>query len=117
MIDQRLDEIFKLVLVELKKTSLINHIPAGVVITGGAAKTAGIEKICKAVLKLPVKIGYPRGLEGLIDEVSDPEFASSVGMILYGYKKLKHKNLLPGNKSSDNFMSTIKKLYRNFFLP
>ena len=117
VIDQRLDEIFKLVLVELKKTSLINHIPAGVVITGGAAKTAGIEKICKAVLKLPVKIGYPRGLEGLIDEVSDPEFASSVGMILYGYKKLKHKNLLPGNKSSDNFMSTIKKLYRNFFLP
>lgn len=117
VIDQRLDEIFKLVLVELKKTSLINHIPAGVVITGGAAKTAGIEKICKAVLKLPVKIGYPRGLEGLIDEVSDPEFASSVGMILYGYKKLKHKNLLPGNKSSDNFISTIKKLYRNFFLP
>ena len=114
VIDQRLDEIFNLVLVELKKTSLINHIPAGVVITGGSAKTAGIEKICKSVLKLPVKIGYPRGLEGLIDEVSDPEFASSVGMIIYGSKKLKHRSVLPGNKSSDNVFRTVKKLFKDF---
>jgi cell division protein FtsA len=114
VIDQRLDEIFNLVLVELKKTSLINHIPAGVVITGGAAKTAGIEKICKSVLKLPVKIGYPRGLEGLIDEVSDPEFASSVGMIIYGSKKIKHRSVLPGNKSSDNVFRTVKNLFKDF---
>lgn len=114
VIDQRLDEIFNLVLVELKKSSLINHIPAGVVITGGAAKTAGIEKICKSVLKLPVKIGYPRGLEGLIDEVSDPEFASSVGMIIYGSKKIKHRSVLPGNKSSDNVFRIVKKLFKDF---
>lgn len=110
IIDQRLDEIFNLVLVELKKTNLINHIPAGVVITGGAAKTAGIEKICKSILKLPVKIGYPRGLDGLIDEVSDPEFAASVGMILYGNRKLIQKNLLSYNKTNDTFMSIINKL-------
>ena len=114
VIDQRLDEIFNLVLVELKKTSLINHIPAGVVITGGASKTAGIEKICKGVLKLPVKIGYPRGLEGLIDDVSDPEFAASVGMILYGVKKMKHKKLLPGTKSSDNLVSRFKSIFKDF---
>jgi cell division protein FtsA len=114
VIDQRLDEIFNLVLVELKKTSLINHIPAGVVITGGASKTAGIEKICKGVLKLPVKIGYPRGLEGLIDDVSDPEFAASVGMILYGVKKMKHKKLLPGTKSSDNLVSRFKSVFKDF---
>lgn len=110
IIDQRLDEIFNLVLVELKKTSLINHIPAGVVITGGAAKTAGMEKACKSILKLPVKIGYPRGLEGLIDEVSDPEFAASVGMILYGAKKFRQKNLLSPIKSNDIFMKIINKL-------
>ena len=115
IIDQRLDEIFNLVLAELKKTSLINHIPAGVVITGGAAKTAGIEKVCKSILKLPVKIGYPRGLEGLIDEVSDPEFACSVGMILYGAKKIRQRNLLSPGKSNDIVKSIISKL--KSFLP
>jgi len=115
IIDQRLDEIFNLVLAELKKTSLINHIPAGVVLTGGAAKTAGIEKTCKSILKLPVKIGYPRGLEGLIDEVSDPEFAASVGMIIYGAKKFRQRNLLSPVKSNDIFMKIINKL--KSFLP
>jgi cell division protein FtsA len=65
-------------------------------------------------LKLPVKIGYPRGLEGLIDEVSDPEFASSVGMIIYGSKKIKHRSVLPGNKSSDNVFRTVKNLFKDF---
>ena len=115
IIDQRLDEIFNLVLVELKKSSLINHIPAGVVITGGSAKTAGIEKICKSILKLPVKIGYPRGLEGLVDEVSDPEFACSVGMILYGAKKIRQRNILSPTKTND----IVKNIYHKLksFLP
>jgi cell division protein FtsA len=112
IVDARLEEIFNLVLVELKKTSLINHIPAGVVLTGGAAKTAGIEKSCKTILKLPVKIGYPRGLEGLIDEVSDPEFSSSVGMILYGSKKFHQRNILSPVKSND-IVNWIKTKLKN----
>jgi len=113
IIDQRLDEIFNLVLAELKKNSLINYIPAGVVLTGGAAKTAGIEKVCKSILKLPVKIGYPKGLEGLIDEVSDPEFACSVGMIIYGSKKFRQRNLLSPSKSNDIVKNIIQRI-KNF---
>ena len=100
-------------LAELKKNSLINYIPAGVVLTGGAAKTAGIEKVCKSILKLPVKIGYPKGLEGLIDEVSDPEFACSVGMIIYGSKKFRQRNLLSPSKSNDIVKSIIQRI-KNF---
>lgn len=109
IIDQRLDEIFSLILSELKKTSLINQIPAGVVITGGASKTAGMIRSCKSQLKLPVKIGYPKGLEGLIDEVSDPEFACSVGMILYGAKKIRQRNILSPVKSNDIVKNIIER--------
>ncbi len=111
IIDQRLDEIFKLVLAELQQNYFINKIPAGVVITGGASKTYGIEKVCKNILKLPVKIGYPRGVEGLIDEVSDPEFAASVGMILYGAKKIHKKTILSPSKNNDILRGIINKVW------
>jgi cell division protein FtsA len=116
IIDQRLDEIFRLVLAELQQHSYLNRIPAGVVLTGGSAKTFGIEKVCKGILKLPVKIGYPKGVEGLIDEVSDPEFAVSVGMILYGTKRIQKKNLLSPSKSNDIFKGIINK-FLNEILP
>lgn len=110
IIDDRVEEILNLVLIELKKTNLLNTIPAGIVITGGAAKTAGIERMAKGILKLPVKIGYPKGVDGMIEEISDPEYSASVGLLLYAAKKIHQNNDLSSFKNSDNFKSIFKKL-------
>lgn len=82
--DMRLEEIFSLVALEIKKANLVGKIPAGVVITGGASLTYGAERVAKNVLKAPVRIGYPKGVTGLIDEIEGPAFASAVGVLLYG---------------------------------
>jgi len=89
IIKPRLNEIFNMIGEELKKSGLGGTTPAGVVVTGGGALTAGLETSCKRSLSLPVRIGYPKGLSGLVDEIKSPAFATSWGLISYGVKNFK----------------------------
>ncbi len=86
IIRPRLNEIFALVGEELKKSGFGGMTPAGVVVTGGGALTTGLESACKRTLSLPVRIGYPKGLSGLIDEIKSPAFAAAWGLVAYGMK-------------------------------
>ena len=53
-------------------------------VCGGAAETVGVEGAAKKVLKMPVRIGQPHGASGLIEEVSGPAYAASIGLLLHG---------------------------------
>lgn len=87
IIKPRLNEIFSIVKNDLDKAGLINKVPSGAIITGGGAMTVGIEEAAKRVLSLPSRVAYPTGVGGLIDDVSDPRFASAIGLILYGLSR------------------------------
>lgn len=82
IIEARMSEIFDLVNKELKKIDRVGFLPAGVVITGGGAKIKGIVEFAKQKLKLPAQLGFPQELEGLVDQVDDPSFATVVGLIM-----------------------------------
>lgn len=97
IIRPRLNEIFTLVGEEIKKSGFGGATPAGVVITGGGALTVGLASSCKRCLSLPVRIGYPKGLSGLVDEIKSPAFATAWGLIEYGLKNAK------GVKSGSSF--------------
>jgi cell division protein FtsA len=84
IIEARLQEIFSLVALEIKKSGFGGKLPAGIILCGGAAETAGIGETAKRVLKMPVRVGEPKGASGLIDEVSGPAYAASIGLLLYG---------------------------------
>ncbi len=86
IIKPRLTEIFTLVGMEIKRSGYAGLLPAGIVVTGGAAETIGIAQIGKEVLRMPVRVAHPTGLTGLIDEISTPAYASLVGAVLYGSK-------------------------------
>jgi len=60
--------------------------PAGVVICGGGAQTVGIIPAAKRSLAMPVRIGIPQGISGLIDDIQTPDFAVATGLLLYGAK-------------------------------
>lgn len=102
--DMRLEEIFSLVALEIKKANLVGKIPAGVVITGGASLTYGAERVAKNVIKAPVRIGYPKGVTGLIDEIEGPAFAASVGVLLYGV------NFSKENEGGLSFLQTKSRI-------
>ena len=78
----RLDEIFQLVRAELKKVGKDHMLPAGVVLTGGGAKMAGIEELARETLQLPAVVGKPEGFSGIVDRINDPAFAAPVGLML-----------------------------------
>ena len=86
IIRPRLNEIFTMVGLELKKSGLAGQTPAGVVIVGGGSLTVGVETACKRVLSLPTRLGQPQGLSGMIEEITSPAFASATGLILYASK-------------------------------
>lgn len=83
IIKPRLNEIFTMVRMDLEKANLINRVPSGAVITGGGALTIGAVESAKRVLGLPVRVGEPGGVGGLVDDVLTPNFATAVGLILY----------------------------------
>ena len=119
IIDARLNEVFRLIALEIKKANLNGKLPAGLVITGGGALTSGIERVAKNVLKMPVRIGYPRGVTGLIDEIQGPAFAATVGTVLYGINLVRSGGVLPFDKSQGKIKVNISKLIDKFrsFLP
>ena len=84
IIEARLCEIFDLVNKELKRIDRQGLLPAGIVLVGGGAKMPGLVDLAKEELKLPAQIGFPLELEGVIEEVDDPAFATAIGLILWG---------------------------------
>ncbi len=81
IIEARVSEIFGLVQKELKKISRQELLPGGVVLTGGGAKLSKITDLAKQELKLPCKMGIPRGIIGLEE---DPSLAIVSGLVLEG---------------------------------
>lgn len=84
----RLNEIFSMVRIELEKEGLSAKIPSGAIITGGGADTAGAIDSAKRMLLLPVRLGIPKGVGGLIDDIINPAFSTCVGLLVYGSKQI-----------------------------
>jgi len=86
IIRPRLTEIFTLIGMEIKRAGFAGLLPAGLVITGGGAETVLLPNVGKEVLRMPVRVASPKGVGGLIDEISSPAYANSVGLLLFGEK-------------------------------
>lgn len=93
IIKPRLNEIFSIVRLELEREGLSGRIPSGAIITGGGAETAGCLESAKRTLSLPIRIGKPRGVGGLIDDIMTPAYATGTGLIIYGAHSLSNEPL------------------------
>ncbi|MBI5530424.1 MAG: cell division protein FtsA [Candidatus Doudnabacteria bacterium] len=86
IIEARLEEIFRHVNSELKKIQRDGKLPSGIVLTGGGSKLPGTVEFAKKHLHLPTVMGRPQNVSTVIDRVDDPNFATAVGLILWGGK-------------------------------
>jgi cell division protein FtsA len=84
IIEPRAAELLELLQAELGRFGYENQIPAGIVLTGGGAKLGGLAALAERTLHQPVRIGRPQGLEAMGDQLSDPAFATAVGLVLRG---------------------------------
>ena len=95
IIRPRLNEIFSMVGQELKKSGWGGQTPAGLVITGGGAKTVGITDAAKRTMAMPVRVGQPHDLKGIKDEIEDPSCSGVIGLIMYGMTLGGEKSSMP----------------------
>ena len=71
--------------IELARSGLEKQLGAGVVLTGGGAKLGGLVALAEQTLGLPVRLGRPAGIEKMTDQLSDPAYATVVGLAIYGH--------------------------------
>ena len=91
IIQPRAEEIFRLVDNDIKRMGYEKSLNSGIVLTGGTALLEGLEEAAEEIFDLPVRRGDPSGIGGLVDRVNTPDYATAVGLILYGYNQLKEK--------------------------
>jgi cell division protein FtsA len=83
----RVEELLRLIVLELGQNDYARLIPSGLVLTGGTANLTGITELGRKVIRLPVRIGSPSNLYGVTDTVCDPAYATSVGLLLWKGKQ------------------------------
>jgi cell division protein FtsA len=91
IIEARMQELFQLVLNEIKKSGCHQMLPAGLVLSGGGSQLRATAECASQVLEMPVRLGKPTGVAGLGDTVNSPIFATAVGLVQYGAHQL-HTN-------------------------
>lgn len=80
----RYEELFTLVLAELRRSGFSDLIASGIVLTGGASKVNGIAELAEQVFQLPIRLGMPQNIGGMVEVVNNPIYATGVGLLLVG---------------------------------
>jgi len=79
----RVEELVRLIMMELPRNDYAKYIPAGLVLTGGSANLPGIAELAQEISRIPVRVGEPISLYGVSDSLRDPAYATSVGLLLW----------------------------------
>ncbi len=83
IIEARMRETFELLRGEMSRSGH-GMLPAGIILTGGAAQLSGTAELGREVLQMPVRVGAPTGIAGLIDTIQDPSYSTAVGLLRWG---------------------------------
>jgi cell division protein FtsA len=90
IIQPRMEEIYSMVLQEIERVGMLNYLPAGVVLTGGASLLPGARPLASQCLGLPVRVAGPGDLKGLVDQLNSPAYATSVGLLIWLQKEVQN---------------------------
>ena len=114
IVKPRLEEIISLVYEQIQNSGLSQTIPAGIVLTGGGSQTVQIKEACAKIIPLPLRIAQPPKIGGITDDILNPAYTSSVGILLYDLEDHTQKFRPVSNKISfNNLFGRIK----NFLEP
>ncbi len=81
IIEARCEEIFEIARENVQRAGFNIAMPAGIVISGGSALLKDLTKFTQSVFGVAARVGYPSGLSGMTEEISDPSYACVQGLI------------------------------------
>jgi len=97
IIEPRSQEFLALIRDEARRAGLDKQIPAGFVLAGGGARLNGLVEMMEQAFHVPVRIAEPRGLADMPEQVAQPEYATVLGLVLYGAKARRAQAQRNGN--------------------
>ncbi|MBI5569248.1 MAG: cell division protein FtsA [Desulfomonile tiedjei] len=111
--EPRMEEILGLARRELDRHSLLSAIASGIVLTGGSVAIEGVCELAEQLFDIPVRLGYPEGISGLVDVVNSPVYATGVGLVLWGARN-KGVELVPSYEAGGMFERVMGRMRQWF---
>lgn len=111
IIQARLEEIFNMILGEIRKSGYVGLLPGGAILTGGASQMEGLVELTKDFLKLPTRVGIPMKISGMIDKIKSPAYATNAGLLLWGQQ---NQFLQTRKKTGSSNWSTLFKQFKGW---
>ena len=108
VLEPRVVELYEMVLNELRRSGMEDMIASGIVITGGSAMMRGMVELGEEIFHMPVRLGMPRYVGGLSEVVSNPRYATGVGLVLMGKQQLERH--LNGQLESSSFGRILERM-------
>ena len=102
IVEPRYVELFELVKAEIQRNGFDGKIPAGIVLTGGTSKMEGVVELAESIFQTSVRIGVPENFKGMESVLKNPIYATSLGLLGYGFDQLKQGIALEQNRSLFN---------------
>ncbi len=73
----------------MAKQKIVENVPRDlvlgeIVLTGGGSLLRGLTPISEEVFGLPARVGVPSTISGLTDAMSQPQYATAIGLVLFG---------------------------------
>lgn len=115
VVEPRYQELFELIRDEIEKSGLDEQIAAGVVLTGGTSKMEGAVEFAEEIFQMPVRLGGPLGVRGLTDYVSDPAYATAVGLLRYGQMVLAEQEKERSRQQQSRWWQRLQSWFRGEF--
>jgi cell division protein FtsA len=120
IIAPRVEEMYKLIFEEVEKSGFLENVPSGLVVTGGGALTVGMLEAGRRVVGLPIRLGIPEGVSGLVDEILSPQYSCTVGLLLCSEKNImqntdwKNFNKILKDFSFSSSLNKVKDFFKQF---
>jgi cell division protein FtsA len=108
VIEPRVVELYELVLSELRRSGMEEMIASGIVITGGSSMMRGMVELGEEIFHMPVRLGMPRYVGGLSEVVSNPRYATGVGLVLMGKQQVERQ--IQSQMASGSFADILHRM-------
>jgi cell division protein FtsA len=109
VIEPRFEELFSIIANELHRAGFSEVLATGIVLTGGSSKMQGAVELAEEVFNMPVRLGCPQGITGLQEVMTDPAYATAVGLLLYGKEQM-HTHHHTGRARRESFKGMFRRV-------
>jgi cell division protein FtsA len=113
----RAEELITIIKSDLERMGYFKEINAGIVLTGGGSLLRGFNNLAEKIVNLPARIGTPVNMDGLSEVIDNPIYASTVGILQYGYMNYEKRKTNPfiHRKPIKRFRENLKEVFSSLF--